>query len=139
MSYTPTEWKSGDVITAEKLNHIEEGIENAGSSAVALIISPLDVTQEGHDLDFDKTFAEVDTAFRAGIPCLVAQEYTRDTDGASHQVYKRLSVVATEEVTYGNETYWNVEFNGYVFGHNTSDTILTADSPNENLYMFIGD
>lgn len=28
MSYTPTEWKNGDTITAEKLNNIEEGIEN---------------------------------------------------------------------------------------------------------------
>ena len=28
MSYTPTEWKNGDTITAEKLNHIESGIEN---------------------------------------------------------------------------------------------------------------
>ena len=27
MSYTPTEWKNGDTITAEKLNKIEEGIE----------------------------------------------------------------------------------------------------------------
>lgn len=29
MSYTPTEWKTGDVITAEKLNNIEQGIVNA--------------------------------------------------------------------------------------------------------------
>lgn len=28
--YTPTVWKTGDVITAEKLNNIEEGIANAG-------------------------------------------------------------------------------------------------------------
>lgn len=27
MAYIPTEWKNGDVITAEKLNNIEEGIE----------------------------------------------------------------------------------------------------------------
>ena len=26
MSYTPTEWKAGDVVTAEKLNHMEDGI-----------------------------------------------------------------------------------------------------------------
>lgn len=26
MSYTPTEWKTGDVITAEKLNNMESGI-----------------------------------------------------------------------------------------------------------------
>ena len=30
MSYTPTVWRTGDVITAEKLNKIEEGIANAG-------------------------------------------------------------------------------------------------------------
>ena len=28
--YTPTVWRTGDVITAEKLNNIEEGIANAG-------------------------------------------------------------------------------------------------------------
>lgn len=26
-SYVPTEWVTGDVITAEKLNHIEDGVE----------------------------------------------------------------------------------------------------------------
>lgn len=29
MAYTPTEWKSGDVITAEKLNKLEEGVQAA--------------------------------------------------------------------------------------------------------------
>lgn len=32
MSYTPTEWDSGDIITAEKLNKIEQGISEASSS-----------------------------------------------------------------------------------------------------------
>lgn len=31
MSYTPTEWKTGDVITADKLNNIEDGIAGAGA------------------------------------------------------------------------------------------------------------
>jgi hypothetical protein len=26
MAYTPTDWKTGDVITAEKLNNIENGV-----------------------------------------------------------------------------------------------------------------
>lgn len=34
MSYTPTEWKTGDVITAPKLNNIEQGIVNAPGVAV---------------------------------------------------------------------------------------------------------
>ena len=29
MSYTPTNWQTGDTITAEKLNNMESGIENA--------------------------------------------------------------------------------------------------------------
>lgn len=28
MSYTPTEWHTGDVITAQKLNHIEQGVDD---------------------------------------------------------------------------------------------------------------
>lgn len=28
MSYTPTKWNNGDVITAEKLNKLEQGVEN---------------------------------------------------------------------------------------------------------------
>ena len=29
MSYTPTEWVTGDVVTAEKLNKLENGVSNA--------------------------------------------------------------------------------------------------------------
>ena len=32
MSYTKQTWANGDVITADKLNHIENGVENAGNS-----------------------------------------------------------------------------------------------------------
>lgn len=36
MSYTPTEWKTGDVITAEKLNNMESGIV-AGQNNVEFV------------------------------------------------------------------------------------------------------
>lgn len=35
MSYTKQTWQTGDTITAEKLNHIEEGIESADGGAVS--------------------------------------------------------------------------------------------------------
>lgn len=38
MSYTKTTWTKGDVITAEKLNKIENGIEAASSSDVSRTI-----------------------------------------------------------------------------------------------------
>ncbi len=34
MAYTKQTWATGDVITEEKLNHIEDGIANAGGSLV---------------------------------------------------------------------------------------------------------
>lgn len=30
MSYTPTEWKTGDIVTSTKLNKLEQGVANAG-------------------------------------------------------------------------------------------------------------
>lgn len=36
MSYTPTLWTTGDVITATKLNKIEEGIANAGGMVIQI-------------------------------------------------------------------------------------------------------
>lgn len=37
MSYTPTEWKNGDIITAEKMNNIEGGITNAMTGKMAIV------------------------------------------------------------------------------------------------------
>lgn len=37
MSYTPTNWQTGDTITAEKMNNIEQGIVNAPKVAVVTL------------------------------------------------------------------------------------------------------
>lgn len=42
MAYTPTEWKSGDVITAEKLNNMEEGI-NSNFESIILYTGPVTI------------------------------------------------------------------------------------------------
>lgn len=34
MAYTPTEWASGDVVTSQKLNKLEQGVAGAGFSVV---------------------------------------------------------------------------------------------------------
>lgn len=44
MAYTPTEWKSGDVITAEKLNNMEEGINNNFES-ITLYTGPVVINE----------------------------------------------------------------------------------------------
>lgn len=37
MSYTPTQWQTGDTITAEKLNNMENGIENANEPSLPAV------------------------------------------------------------------------------------------------------
>ena len=38
MSYEPTTWKSGDVVTSTKLNKMEQGIANAGGGGGMLVV-----------------------------------------------------------------------------------------------------
>ena len=40
MSYTKQTWETGDTITAEKLNHIEDGIDDASRQLSDKITSP---------------------------------------------------------------------------------------------------
>lgn len=56
MAYTPTEWATGDVITAQKLNKMEQGIADAGAGAGLQLYgpyfgfgeAPLDAGTEGY-------------------------------------------------------------------------------------------
>ena len=36
MAYTKNTWTDGDIVTSEKLNHMEDGIANAGSLVVGI-------------------------------------------------------------------------------------------------------
>ena len=36
MAYTPTEWETGDIITAEKLNNMEGGIDENDTAVIEL-------------------------------------------------------------------------------------------------------
>ena len=68
MAYTPTEWKNGDVITAEKLNKIEDGITDASSGSEVFIITFTNNSSDVYNPTFvtDKTFDEVADAYNSG-------------------------------------------------------------------------
>lgn len=45
MSYTPTNWKSGDVVTSAKLNKLEQGVAGAGDVTIVHAVNEtLDMT-----------------------------------------------------------------------------------------------
>lgn len=56
MAYNKTTWQTGDIVTSEKLNNIENGIANAGPLVVHVTMEEVD----GDDLFvLDKTWAEI--------------------------------------------------------------------------------
>lgn len=62
MSYTPTNWNTGDTITASALNKIEQGIADGGNGAVII---------EDNGTQLDKTFAEIYELVHSGVPCYI--------------------------------------------------------------------
>ena len=79
MSYTPNTWVTGDVITAEKLNNMENGI--AGTGRGFFVINATGVADESSNTTtqptLDKTFAEISAAYQSGlIPVILSSKTT---------------------------------------------------------------
>lgn len=62
MAYTKQTWTTGDTVTADKLNHMEDGI-GSGSDKFIVMCTPTDVDYSGV---MDKTVAEISAAYEAG-------------------------------------------------------------------------
>ena len=99
MSYTPTNWQTGDTITAEKLNNMEGGIENA----INPFIVTLTPTLQDYSGTMDKTVAEINAAYEAGqeIVCRVI---------AGYETYIEVLCTATGH----NSNYTYPSFNSYI-------------------------
>lgn len=66
MAYTPTTWATGDVITATKLNNMEQGIANAGGAV------QVGYTFEDGTITLDKTWQEINDGMAAGNTYVIA-------------------------------------------------------------------
>lgn len=67
MPYTPTNWAKGDIITAERLNKIEQGIQSAssGESNILVVNCNYDTTWDDY-LYLDQTLGNIYAAVIAG-------------------------------------------------------------------------
>ena len=68
MSYTPTNWKTGDVVTPAKLNNMEQGIANAGGDGALVVHINSEWVDDELVWTADKTVAEIFAANQADIP-----------------------------------------------------------------------
>lgn len=87
MSYTKTTWKTGDVITAEKLNKMEdqvaaneEAISSAGGDDSVFIVN-IDAEDNGGTITAtaDKTRQEMSAATDAGKPIIIRLTHNYST------------------------------------------------------------
>lgn len=76
MAYEKTEWKNGDTITAEKLNHMEDGIaEGGGSGGELLVVNAVPESEGSSAYNFDKTFGEIWEVYKSGRPIVINMEH----------------------------------------------------------------
>ena len=86
MSYDKQTWVNGDVITAEKLNHIEDGISGSGGSNALICEYDYNVRHT------NKTFGEIKDAFLSGKTVLLKAEEASDGTHSMGNLYRyRLS------------------------------------------------
>lgn len=55
MAYVKTNWQTGDVITAAKLNNMETGIYDATEAAADAFVADIDDPQDGDVIKYDST------------------------------------------------------------------------------------
>lgn len=94
MAYTPTEWQTGDIVTAEKLNKLENGVADSsgGILAVNLILE-----EDSSVPSLDKTYAEIASAIENNKQVVVFNKLSPILTGiTAHPVY---SVGGDDEYT----------------------------------------
>lgn len=127
MSYTPTEWQTGDTITAEKLNNMESGIENANEP----FIVTLTPTAQDFSGTLDKTVAEITAAVRAGMR--IVFEMDTSTAGLGMNTI-RFDGNSAFEYPDGDDMWYSVE--GFFVFSNMSAIVKvsTSTSPHDDGY-----
>lgn len=96
MAYTPTVWQTGDTITAEKLNKLENGVASGEGGSFLVTATPT-----GQDTaTIDKTYNEILTALASGqIPIM---NVVVDGEYKASMSFNR---VATNKVAFSTTEY----------------------------------
>lgn len=93
MAYTPTEWQSGDIVTSEKLNKIENGIAGAGGG---VLVVTMDVATGA----LDKTWQEIHDAMNSSVLCVVYRQEEDDVEGLASIDFNLIRNILLQEGSY---------------------------------------
>lgn len=119
MAYTKTTWNTGDVITAEKLNHMEDGIASGG--VLLVNVTPTSET-EG---TADKSYSEILEALQNGQIPVMFNEINGNIN-----LYLKFNFLRPSEIYFGysfpNKASMSIE---YVYA------MMEEEEPNTVYFM----
>ena len=98
MAYEPTQWRSGDTITSERLNKMEQGIASGGSGDVYALHTTMTMTPAENEGDKPTvTFSSVELR-EDGLPMwLIVDDYIDQ----NNNTYARIAILDS----YNNEFF----------------------------------
>ena len=114
MSYIPTEWKTGDIVTAEKLNKLEEGVASGGGGGGDALLEVVKTGAGVYTLG-DISYNDVRALLAKGIVPIA--HYT-ENDGKFHEFS------LFYQIGYNDGTGYSVDFNDFFFNSETADGTL---------------
>ena len=101
MSYNKQTWETGQVITAEKLNHMEKGIEDGNAIPICRVFINYDVYTEQYSTD--SILADTLAAVANGaLLILIYQEYNGATPTGNWGLYSSGSITPTSMTIYSD-------------------------------------
>lgn len=117
MSYTKQIWANGDIITADKLNYMENGIEE-NSETRPLVVHSI-IHRDVYEFWLDATFDDIASALKTGRSVIIIQDVKSDPSDTWHYTEDELNIwtdIRLEMSEDGNQisvnsVTWNVPFN----------------------------
>ena len=106
MAYEPTQWRSGDTITSERLNKMEQGIAGSGDVYV-LHTTRTEVPAENDGGETTTTYSSVELR-EDGLPiCLIIDNAVNGANNTTYASVINLSSYDNETFNYGDELIIN--------------------------------
>lgn len=147
MSYEPTIWQDFDVITADKLNKLENGVASAGGGAespifwITLTYNSYQDAGTRRVMDCDTAFADIATASYEGkvIGAIIVDNYD-DGEGMTGTIRKGVEFLSSSDfratrykidnssshlIIYKTSIYWDTNQTAFVI----NDSVKIADIP----------
>ena len=132
MSYTRHTWVDNETISKDKLNNIEDGIQEAAQGSGGIIVHGSYI---GGNYTLDKTIQELYDATQAGIPVYLVYQYGGWTDFISENSLCRLWCVYKYDESvyrvgflrtggYGNNYIPNLQ--AWIFGATSKSAYPTS-------------